>query len=192
MNARSMTRTATMVAMALTMMATTSVAAPKNGLGAVSCRTVASWTMSAWTAPAAVVLTSPEAWVAWNREMVDSGRAVAEEAMPKGVDWKREALVVLAMGEVDGAWTMSVNGAARTLACTEMSLHVAPGQGGSSPAVVVAMNRAALRTVRLAADYTLAGMPEQAQVYAPAALAAAADAPVTLATTWGAMKADYR
>jgi hypothetical protein len=66
MNARSMTRTATMVAMALTMAVNVaSVAAgPRAGMAersrrAVDCRTLETYSMSAWLAPAAVVLTSP-------------------------------------------------------------------------------------------------------------------------------------
>ncbi len=203
MNARSMTRTATMVAMALTMVALHAAPAasaprarkaePQNR--PVDCRTLMNYGMSAWLAPASVVLTSPEAWAAWNREMVEAGHAVAEEPMPAGVDWAREAVVVLAMGEQhSGSYELHVAGATRSLSSTHMSLHVETGRGGTSPALVVAMDRNAARRLTLSADYTLAGMPMTPEMYeAPGLSAADASAPAgPVATTWGALKAEYR
>lgn len=200
MNARSMTRTATMVAMALTMAlnAMPAAAAPRTASVArrpVDCRTLESYAMSAWLAPAAVVLTSPEAWAAWNAEMVESGNAVAEEALPAGVDWAREVVLVMALGEQNAPYAMELTEATRSLTSTRMSLHVEAGRGGTSPALVVALPRHAAHNLSLAADYTVAGLPSSPEMYEAAGLAAANAsgdaAPVTTAS-WGAMKAEYR
>ena len=223
MNARSMTRTATMVAMTLTMatMATSVDAAPRGRVTervrdnkAVTCRPVASYPMAAWVAPMAVVLTSPEAWSQWNREQVDAGRAVAEEALPQGVDWTSEVVLVLAMGEVAEAHEVEVSGARRIANATELSLHIVTGSGGRCPALVVALDRSSCRNLKLMADYTLDGVPTQPGTYDPTgSLASIAGdenglslmtslAPVKAAsatspggvkrTSWGAVKADYR
>jgi hypothetical protein len=201
MNARSMTRTATMVAMALTMAVNVaSVAAgPRAGMAersrrAVDCRTLETYSMSAWLAPAAVVLTSPEAWAAWNSEMVESGQAVAEEMLPAGVNWNREAVLVLALGEQGASYRLELMHATRSMSSTEMSLHVATGQGGSSPALVVALERSAVNNLQLTADYTVDGMPNTPALYSTPALDAMASgtAPVAVATSWGALKVEYR
>ena len=208
MNARSMTRTATLVAM--TLMATTSSsvdAAPRGRANErvvsptanreVACRSLASYPMAAWVAPMAVVLTSPEAWSRWNREQVDAGRAVAEEALPQGVDWTREVVVVLALGEVVEPHTVEVKGARRSKNATQLDLHVEMGRGGRCPALVLALDRGAGRNVKLAADYLVTGMPTEPGTYdvagASGSLATAGnDGGLVLMTSWGAVKAEYR
>jgi len=204
MNARSMTRTATMVAMAMTMMALSAVsdAAPGRGAAqreankAVNCRPVAAYQMSAWVAPMAVVLTSPEAWSQWNREQVDAGRSVGEEAMPAGVDWNREVLVVLALGETSESHHVELRGARRWLNETELSLHVEAGRGGRCPALVLALDKSARRNVKLMADYALTGVPTLPGTYdaagTPLASTDGDDDGLVVVTSWGAMKAEYR
>jgi hypothetical protein len=204
MNARSMTRTATMVAMALTMtMAAPIVAAAAPGRGAqqraenkaVSCRPVASYQMSAWVAPMAVVLTSPEAWSQWNREQVAAGRSVGEETLPANVDWTKEVVVVLALGELSESHHVELRGARRWLNETELSLHVETGRGGQCPALVLALERSARRNVKLMADYTLGGVPTTPGTYdaAGAPLASADDdGGLVVVTSWGSLKAEYR
>ena len=206
MNARSMTRTATMVAMALTMatMAPSADAAPRAGAGEksrsskeVAVRSLVAYPMAAWVTPMAVVLTSPEAWSQWNREQVDAGRAVAEEAMPQGVDWSKEVVVVLALGEVSEQHDVKCNGARKTLsAVTELSLQVETGRGGNCPALVLALERGASRNVKLMANHLLAGVPTEPGTYGMTSggnLASSADAGgLTVVTSWGAMKAEYR
>ncbi len=212
MNARSMTRTATMVAMTLTMaMTAMSVdAAPRGRMNervaarTVSCRTLASYPMAAWVAPMAVVVTSPEAWSRWNREQVDAGRAVAEEALPLGVDWTKEVVLVLALGEVAEPHQVVVRGAHRSLNTTRLSLDVETGRGGRCPALVVALDRSC-RNVTLVPNYSLAGVPTQPGTYdaagSPTSTAgndggltstAGDDGGLVLMTSWGAMKAEYR
>jgi hypothetical protein len=201
MNARTMTRTATMVAMAMTMMAMGAVSDAAPGRGepqrkAVSCRAVAAYQMSAWVAPMAVVLTSPQAWSQWNREQVDAGRSVGEEALPAGVDWNREVVVVLALGEISESHQVELRGARRWLNETELSLHVEAGRGGRCPALVLALDRNARRNVKLMADYSLAGVPTMPGTYDAAGATLAStegdDDGLVLVTSWGAVKAEYR
>jgi hypothetical protein len=200
MNARSMTRTATMVAMTMTLaMAAVSVdAAPRRGVAAmakqeVACRTIASYPVAAWVSPMAVVLTSPQAWSQWNREQVEAGRAVGEEALPAGVDWTKEVVVVLAMGEVAQNHKVELRGARRNMGSTELNLHVEAGSGGYAPALVICLEKNARRNVKLAADYTH-NMPEPATYDAVGeALASSGDDEgLVLMTSWGAVKAEYR
>ena len=198
MNARTQTRTATLAAMALTLALTASMAAaaPKDGAverakSTVACRIVANYTMSAWMAPAAMVLHSAGAWKTWNERMAEEGLAVAAEAEPQGVDWARESVVVLALGELAECYHMEMTGVRRTLSGTTLSLHMGPGNGGTSPALVLAMPKSAAARLKLACD-TTSGLPEL-RTYPEASLAAAGDLPPTaLATSWGAMKAEYR
>jgi hypothetical protein len=209
-NARSMTRTATMVATTLMMAMTVSsvdagprgrmnerLAQVANGNKEVACRSLATYPMSAWVAPMAVVLTSPEAWSRWNREQVDAGRAVAEEAMPQGVDWTREVVVVLAMGEVSEPHMVEVKGARRNQNATQLDLHVEMGRGGRCPALVLALDRGAGRNVKLAADYLLAGVPTEPGTYDATGAAgnvatSGDDGGLVVMTSWGAVKAEYR
>ena len=202
MNARTMTRTATMVAMTLALAAGSVDAAPRRGVDAraqkkeVACRTIASYPMAAWVSPMAVVLTSPQAWSQWNREQVEAGRAVAEEAMPAGVDWAKEVVVVLALGEVSESHWVEAKGARRTLAgATELSLHVETGRGGNCPALVICLDRNARKNVKLSADYSLGNVPTEPGTYDAVgnSLASAGDDEgLTLVTSWGAIMAEYR
>jgi hypothetical protein len=194
MNARTQTRTATLAAMALTLALTASLAAAAPGVAeraksSVPCRLVATYTMSAWLAPAAVVLSSPAAWQAWNDQMVNDGLAVAAEPLPQDVDWSKESVLVLALGEVSGLYHLEMLSARRGLNGTTVSLKVEVGQGGSSPALVMAMPKPAARRLMLDCEYA---MPE-CRTYPEPTLATMGGAePVAVATSWGAMKAEYR
>jgi len=196
MKARAMNPMA-VVAAAMAMMAVVATspvsAAPSMGAGqAVATRTVMQYGQGAWTAPAAVVLKSEGAWNAWNAMMVRKGKAVGAEAVPAGVDWKEEVLLVVTLGEnLNQDWSVALAGATSNGLSTQVTLQLTPGQGGSSPCVVVAMDRRAALSVSLsyaaeAAAAAQMNMPSNAQTY---------DAPAgagVVATTWGAMKDTYR
>jgi len=199
MNARTLTCTATLAAMALTVALTASsvAAAPRAGAAerakkSVACRTVDSYTMSAWLVPTAMVLHSAKAWTEWNDQMAKDGLAVGAEPLPKDVDWAKESVLVLALGELSVPHHVELLSARRTLSGVVVSVHVEPGYGGSSPALVMAMDKsAAARLQPLSCDYSLS-LPE-CRTYPEAALAGSADTqPVALAVSWGAMKAEYR
>ena len=197
MNARTQTRTAALVAMALTLVLTASLAAaaPRDGAAgrakkSASCRTVVNYAMSAWLAPAAMVLHSAGAWTAWNEKMAENGLAVAADALPQGVDWTKESVLVLALGELSEAHHLTLTSATRTLSGTHLSLSVEAGRGGRTPALVLALPKSAVRRLTLSGDTM--GLSEH-QTYPEASLAGAVDSePVAVATSWGAMKAEYR
>jgi hypothetical protein len=202
MNARSLTRTATLVAMTMAMaaVAPTADAAPRAGMRdltarTVNCRAVATYGMSAWVAPMAVVVTSPVAWSQWNAEQVNAGRALAEEALPADVDWAKEVVVVLSVGELSAPLAVELTGAQKKNAQTLLNLRVLTGQGGNCPALVLALDRANCKNVRLVvSDYELAGVPLAPETYAGTATLASAgnDDGLTVVTSWGAIKAEYR
>lgn len=195
MNARTQTKTATLAAMVLTLALTASLAAAAPGAAErakslVPCRTVENYAMSAWVAPTAMVLHSAGAWTAWNEQMAEEGLAVAPEALPQGVDWAKECVLVLALGELAEAHQLTLAGARRNVQGTTLSLTVEAGRGGRAPALVVAMPKSAAR--RLTLDCATMMLPE-ARTYPEAALATAGDTQAeAVVTTWGAMKADYR
>jgi hypothetical protein len=197
MNARTQTQTATLAAMALTLALTASMAAaaPKaaeRAKNTVACRTVANYDMSAWVAPTAMVLHSAGAWKAWNDEMVEAGMAVAPEALPQDVDWAKESVLVLALGEGWESRHLEMKGASRNLSGTTVTVTMEAGRGGMAPALVMAMPKSAAARVKLACTGGMA-LPE-ARTYPETALAASGDAmPVAaVAATWGAVKAEYR
>ena len=196
MNARTQTKTAALAAMALTLMLTASLAAAASGNGAeranksAACRTVETYAMSAWMAPVAMVLHSAGQWEKWNEQMADAGMAVAAEALPEGVDWSKECVLVLALGELSEATSLSLTGVTRGLSGTRLSLTVEAGHGGRTPALVLAMPKSAAAHLTLSCNTK--GLPE-CRTYSAASVAGdAIGDPVAVATSWGAMKADYR
>ncbi len=197
MNARTQTKTAALTAMALTLALTASLAAAAPGNGAAerankssACRTVENYSMSAWVAPVAMVLHSAAQWEKWNERMAEEGLAVAAEAMPAGVDWSKECVLVLALGELPEARHLSLTGVTRGLSGTRLNLTVEAGRGGRAPALVLAMPKSAASRLTLASDTM--GLPE-CRTYSEASLAGnAIGEPVAVATSWGAMKAEYR
>lgn len=196
MNARTQTKTAALAAMALTLVMTASlaVAAPRNGAEcakkSAACRTVENYTMSAWMAPVAMVLHSAAQWEKWNERMAEEGLAVAAEALPANVDWSKEAVLVLALGELSDARRMSLTGVTSGLNGTRLNLKVEAGHGGRTPALVLAMSKSAAGRLSLASNTM--GLPE-CRTYSETNLAGdAMGEPVAVATSWGAMKAEYR
>jgi hypothetical protein len=201
MNAPSLTRTATMVALTMAMVAVapTAEAAPRAGMRdkavrQVTCRAIATYGMAAWVAPMAVVVTSPVAWSQWNAEQANAGRAVGEEALPAGVDWSKEVVVVVSLGELSAPLTVELTGGQKRNSQTELNLRVLTGQGGNCPALVLALDRANCKNVRLVPDYTLTGVPLAPPIYDGTTTLAAAgdDDGLTVVTSWGAIKAEYR
>jgi hypothetical protein len=196
MNARTQNLTAALVAMALTLavMAPTASAAPgaaERAKKSAACRTVENYTMSAWIAPAVVVVHSAAGWNKWNEQMAADGLALAAEAVPQGVDWAKECVVVVALGELSGPYAVSMKGAKRTLSGVQVMLEVEAGHGGSSPALVLAMPRSASQNLSLVSDAI--ALPEL-RTYPESNLAGDGDGgnPVAAGTSWGAVKAEYR
>ncbi len=196
MNARTQTKTAALAAMAMTLVMTASLAgaAPRNAAEcakkSAACRTVENYAMSAWMAPVAMVLHSAAQWEKWNERMAEEGLAVAPEALPANVDWAKEAVLVLALGELSDARRMSLTGVTSGLNGTRLSLKVEAGHGGRTPALVLAISKSAAGRLTLASDTM--GLPE-CRTYSETNLAGdAMGAPVAVATSWGAMKAEYR
>jgi len=195
MKARAMNSKAVVAAAMMTMaaMATSPAAADPSLMGlshAVATRTVLDYGQGAWTAPAAVVLKSEQDWTNWNKYMADHGMAVGPESMPSGVNWSTDALLVVSLGQnLNADYSVTVASAQHTGSHTTVTLNVTAGQGGSSPCVVVAMNR------NLASDVSLVGangVPAVAQQYSSASLqASGSPAGGSVATTWGALKSAY-
>lgn len=82
-----------MTALGATLAVTEPAAAP------VTTRMILHTSLGAWVSPVAVVLRSPEEWTLWNSSMVAAERAVAAEPVPPGIDWNREVVLVVAIGE---------------------------------------------------------------------------------------------
>src|SRR5438128_2265881 len=142
MNARTMNPKAVVAAAMMMVSAVTVQAAsaglPVGGLGsAVPTRTVLKYGNSAWTSPVAVVLKSAADWTAWNQNMVARGMAINVEAVPAGVDWNIDALLVVALGGGPNVrYGVDLTSVERVGLDTEVTLSVAYGQGGSYPCVV--------------------------------------------------------
>jgi hypothetical protein len=194
MKARTMNSKA-VVAAALMMVAVTVVAAraasASNAMSlahAVSTRTVMQYGQGAWTGYAAVVLKSEADWTSWNAYMAANNMAVGSEPAPKNVDWTKEALLVVSMGEnLNTAYSVDVAGAARTMSETEVTLGMSANAGGNDPCVVVAMDK------RLADVVMLMNGPAGVPVRVPVWMAPQAqNAGANVAATWGAVKAAYR
>ena len=158
---------------------------------AVDTHTVMDYGQGAWTAPAAVVLKCEQDWKDWNAYMVEAGMAVGAEAMPAGVNWNTDAVLVVSLGQnLNTDYAVEVASAEHVGMHTTVTLRVTEGQGGSSPCVVVAMNRNLASCVTLV---NAGGAPTVAQQYSAAApLASGSPAGGNnVATTWGAVKSAY-
>jgi hypothetical protein len=157
-------------------------------------RTVLAFDDGSWTSPVAVVLKSAADWTAWNQEMVACGKAVGEEPVPANVDWAREALLVVALGDAAGD-RVRLQDARRVGLRTEMEAGLSRDGHGEYPCHVVAMDRRLLKNVRLTNAAAL-GLPEQVPVYVAGAAVASANsaaAPTAaLSASWGEVKDAYR
>jgi hypothetical protein len=198
MKARTMNSTVA-AAVALTLMATTAPktnAEPRNDLSKVIGQTVAMRTLlhyadGAWVAPTSIILKSEHDWQEWNDSMVADGKAVGAEACPSGVDWTKEAVLVVALGQ-GGGW-VDLPRARHIALHTDVDLVVGPGSWDSSPCQVVAMDRKMLTNCRLMNGSSAQPVPvyvsPSAQVRMAGAGAGAAEA---INASWGAVKAEYR
>lgn len=159
----------------------------------VAMRTVMAYDDGAWTAPVAMILKSPADWAAWNKELVTAGLAIGEEQLPAGVDWSKEAVLVVALGEGRGS-RVRLQNACRAGLRIELEVAASSNGSGQYPCHVVAMDRRLLKNVHLknAASY---GLSEQVQSYRTAAALASSGAgsePRPMAISWGEMKDAYR
>ena len=160
---------------------------------AVAMRTLMAYDDGAWTAPVAMILKSPADWISWNKDMVKAGMAIGEEQLPAGVDWTKEAVLVVALGDRQGA-RVRLEHASRAGLRTELDVAVSSDGYGEYPCHVVAMDKRLLKNVLLknGASY---GLCEQVQSYRPAASLTASGAgsePQPVAISWGEMKDAYR
>jgi len=195
MNARTQTRSAALVAMALTLALTASVAgaAPPSGASerakSAACRTVETYSLSAWVVPATVVLHSAGAWKQWNKEMAENGLAVAEEAVPANVDWNKEAVVVVALGELSEARHLKLASSRREANGVHLTVALESGSGGNAPALVLAMSKNSAQNLVVSCDAV--ALPE-VRTYPESQLAGGAGDPSTVLMSWGSLKAEYR
>ena len=160
----------------------------------VAMRTLMAYDDGAWTSPVAVVLKSVADWAAWNHEMVERGMAVGEEPVPAGVDWSKEAVLVVALGGGHvPASRVRLQNAHRVGVHIEMEVVASRDGSGAYPCHVVAMDKHLLKYVRLA-NAAQCGLAEQVAVYQAGATLAAtnASAPVAIAASWGEVKDAYR
>jgi hypothetical protein len=157
-------------------------------------RTLMAYDDGAWTSPVAVVLNSPAAWTAWNHEMVARGMAIGEEPVPAGVDWSKEAVLVVALGGGSvPASRVRLENAHRVGLTTEVVVQPSTDGVGEYPCHVVAMSRQLLKHVQIA-NAAQCGLAEQVAVYAasPAVAAANSGTPTAIAVSWGEVKDAYR
>lgn len=200
MEARAMNQAAC-TTMALGLALTLAYAAQANAGGrelsipapAVAMRTVLAYDDGAWTAPVAMILKSPADWKSWNQDMVKAHMAIAEEQLPAGVDWSKEAVLVVALGDRQGA-RVRLQNARRAGLRTQLELAVSSDGYGEYPCHVVAMDKRLLRNVRLM-NAASCGLSEQVQSYRQGAVLATSSAgsePQPVAISWGEMKDAYR
>ena len=198
MNPRTLAAAAAMMVMAAAAMASPSMAQtdkmPNGWLSRpAAMRTLMHYADGAWTAPAAVILKSAKDWNDWNDMMVARGMAVGKEAMPN-VDWTRESVLVVALGESESPISLDLKNARRNGLRTEIELAVNWGEGGSAPCQVVAMDKRLARNVRLV-NAEAAGLSAQVPAYSAQMIAnqQQSDAtPVIADASWGEMKDLYR
>lgn len=203
MNARAMNPRTLAAAALLMVMAAAATASPSmaqtekmpNGWmsRAAQTRTLMHYADGAWTAPAAVILKSAKDWNDWNEMMVARGMAVGKEAMPN-VDWTREAVLVVTLGESQSPISMDLKNARRVGLRTEIDLALNWNEGGSAPCEVIAMDKRLARNVRLV-NAEAAGLSAQVPAYSALAngMQNQSEAtPVIAAASWGEVKDAYR
>ena len=160
----------------------------------IAMRTLMAYDRGAWTSPVAVVLKSEKDWNTWNHEMVERGMAIGEEPVPAGVDWSKEAVLVVALGGGHvPASRVRLQNARRVGVHIEMEVVASRDGSGAYPCHVVAMDKHLLKHVRLA-NAARYGLAEQVTVYQAGATLAAtnASAPIAIAASWGEVKDAYR
>jgi len=159
----------------------------------VKMRTVMHYTMGAWIRPVAVVLRSADEWTRWNDQMVAAEHAVAAELLPAGVDFSREVLLVVAIGECPQLTTFELaepERAGRTLYFTGR-IERTWTQAFSSPCHVVAIDRRFADSIVL--DPGIGTLESPFGAVAGRMTLAAAGASIENRTdSWGAVKHLYR
>lgn len=156
-------------------------------------RTVMHYTEGAWMAPTAVILKNKQDWKDWNEEMVAMGKAVGAETAPN-VDWAREAVLVVTMGESYRPVSLDLKNGRRVGLRTEVELQVNWNEGGSAPCQVIAMDKRLARNVRLLNAEAI-GLSPQVPTYSSRANTAQPNsgAPAVVADlSWGYLKDAYR
>jgi len=198
MNTKTLAAAAAMMLMAAAAMASPSMAQtekmPNGWLSrAAEMRTLLHYADGAWTAPTAVILKSAKDWNDWNDMMVARGMAVGREAMPN-VDWTREAVLIVTLGESRSPISLELKNARRNGLRTEIELALNWSEGGSAPCQVVAMDKRLAKNVRLVNAET-AGLASQVPAYSagmnPTQQQSGA-MPVIADASWGEVKDLYR
>ena len=148
MNARTQTRTATLAAMALTLALTASLAAAAPGAAeraktSVACRTVAPvhderLDGPGRDGPAQRRSVDRRGTSRWPTKAWPGRRSV-----PQGVDWAKESVVVLALGELPDAYRMEDDRRASEPARNDGEREAGSRNGRHSPALVLAMPKSA-------------------------------------------------
>ena len=114
-------------------------------------------------------------------------------ALPN-VDWTREAVLVVTLGESQSPISMDLTNARRVGLRTEIDLALNWNEGGSAPCEVIAMDKRLARNVRLV-NAEAAGLSAQVPAYSALAngLQQQGQAtPVIADASWGEVKDMYR
>lgn len=154
----------------------------------VMMRTILRYSQGAWVCPVAVVVRDSCQWTRWNESMVAAGRAAGIEPVPCGVDWSREVLLVVAIGERNTLTTFELNPPRRSghrLSFTGR-IETSSMASFSSPCHVVAIDRRFADAIEL--DPAIGTLENPCALLRPAVLTGATIA----APSWGAMKHQYR
>ena len=154
----------------------------------VMMRTILRYSQGAWVCPVAVVVRDPLQWTRWNESMVAAGRAAGIEPVPCGIDWSREVLLVVAIGERSSLTTFELNPPQRSghrLYFTGR-IETSSMQTFSSPCHVVAIDRRFADAIELDPAIGTLEDPCGLLVRRTAIASASADH-----RSWGALKHEY-
>lgn len=170
------------VALGAALATTEAIASP------VTMRTILRYSQGAWLSPVAVIVHDPWQWTRWNESMVGAERAAGIEPVPSAVDWSREVLLVVAIGERTTLTSFELNPPRRSghrLYFTGR-IETSSMQTFSSPCHVVAIDRRFADAIEL--DPAIGTLESPCAILRLAALAGATAA----GPSWGAMKHQYR
>ena len=196
MNARTWAQAAALTAAMLMTAAPVTNAAPTADLLArkAMMRTLMCYGEGAWMAPAAIILKSEQDWTDWNDAMLEAGRSVSSVMAPAGVDWTKEAVLVVSLGQSEQNASLNLKSVRRIGLRTEIEMELTWGTGGTSPCHVVALDKRLVKNLKLR-NAEAAGLASQVQAYTPNAAVAQVDATtptVAIAASWGEVKDAYR
>jgi hypothetical protein len=196
MNAKTWAQAAALTAAMLMTAAPVANAAPTADLLArkAAMRTLMNYGEGAWMAPSAIILKSAQDWTEWNDAMVEAGRSVSSVKAPADIDWTKEAVLVVSLGQSQQNASLNLKSVRRIGLRTEIDMELTWGAGGTSPCHVVALDKRMVKNVVLR-NAAAAGLAAQVPAYMPNAAVAQADAmatPVAMVATWGELKDAYR